>query len=56
MIDMLLAGNEDGGTGERHHILDNMTLNGRGQLALQEDPGNQSYLARIWQYSVASDN
>jgi hypothetical protein len=55
VIDMLLAGSEDGGTGERHHMLDNMTINNRGQLVLQEDPGNQSYVARIWQYSIASD-
>jgi hypothetical protein len=54
VIDMLLDGSEDGGTGERHHMLDNMTINGRGQLVLQEDPGNQSYVARIWQYDIAS--
>jgi hypothetical protein len=54
-IDMLLEGNEDGGSGERHHMLDNMTINGRGQLVLQEDPGNQPYLARIWLYDIASD-
>jgi Bacterial protein of unknown function (DUF839) len=55
VIDMLLEGTEDGSTGERYHMLDNMTINGRGQLVLQEDPGNQSYLARIWLYDIASD-
>jgi hypothetical protein len=55
VIDMLLDGTEEGGTGERYHMLDNMTINGRGQLVLQEDPGNQEYLARIWLYDIASD-
>ena len=55
VIDMLLEGNEDGGTGQKHHMLDNMTINRHGQLVLQEDTGNQAYLARIWQYSIASD-
>jgi hypothetical protein len=55
VIDMLLEGDETGGTSERYHMLDNMTINGRGQLVLQEDPGNQSYLARIWHYDIASD-
>jgi hypothetical protein len=56
VIDMLLAGSEDGGTGERHRMLDNMTIDNRGHVVLQEDPGNQSYVARIWQYSIASDS
>jgi hypothetical protein len=55
VIDMLLDGSEDGGTGERHHMLDNMTINDRGQVVLQEDPSNTPYVARIWQYSIASD-
>ena len=55
VIDMLLKGDEDGGSGVRHHMLDNMAINGHGQLVLQEDPGNQSYLVRIWQYDIASD-
>ena len=44
VIDMLLEGNEDGGTGQKHHMLDNMTINRHGQLVLQEDTGNQAYL------------
>ncbi len=55
VVDMLLEGNEDGGTGQKHHMLDNMTINRHGQLVLQEDTGNQAYLARIWQYDIASD-
>jgi hypothetical protein len=54
-IDMLLKGEEDGGTSEKHRMLDNMTINRHGQLVLQEDPGNQAYLARIWLYDIASD-
>jgi hypothetical protein len=54
-ISMLLSGTETGGTSERYHMLDNITFNDRGQLILQEDPGNQSYIARIWLYDVDSD-
>jgi Bacterial protein of unknown function (DUF839) len=54
-ISMMLEGTETGGTPERYHMLDNLTMNGRGQLVLQEDPGNQPYLARVWLYDVASD-
>ena len=31
-------------------MLDNMTVDGNGNLILQEDPGNQEYLARIWKF------
>jgi hypothetical protein len=55
VIDMLLDGSETGGTSQRHHMLDNMTINNRGQLVLQEDPGNEPYNARVWQYNIASD-
>ncbi len=55
-ISMLLEGDETGGTLERYHMLDNLTANGRGQLVIQEDPGNQPYLARIWQYDLANDS
>jgi hypothetical protein len=54
-ISMLLEGDETGGTIERYHQLDNMTANGRGELILQEDPGNQPYLARVWRYDLAND-
>src|SRR5439155_12370215 len=54
-VSMLLDGTETGGTGERYHMLDNLTINGRGQAILQEDPGNPPYLARVWQYNIASD-
>jgi Bacterial protein of unknown function (DUF839) len=54
-ISMLLEGTETGDTRERYHMLDNITVNGDGQLILQEDPGNQPYLARVWLYDIATD-
>jgi Bacterial protein of unknown function (DUF839) len=54
-ISMMLDGTETGGTSERFHMLDNLTVNGLGQAILQEDPGNQAYLARVWLYDIASD-
>ena len=32
-----------------------MTANERGRLILQEDPGNNPRLARVWQYDTGSD-
>ena len=55
-VDQLLVGTEDGGTGERFHMLDNITVDTRGHVMLQEDPGNQLYIARIWQYDIRSDS
>jgi hypothetical protein len=48
-IDMLLEGNE----GQR--MMDNLCMTSRGQLFLQEDPGNNAHLARVWRYDVAGD-
>lgn len=49
-IEMLLDGTEG------QQMFDNLCHDGKGHLLLQEDPGNQAYLARIWQYDVASDS
>ena len=49
------TGTETGGTSERPHMFDNLTVDRRGHVLLQEDPGGQNYLARIWQYDIASD-
>jgi secreted PhoX family phosphatase len=54
-VDQLLDGTETGGTAERLHMLDNITVDTRGNVMLQEDPGNQPYLARIWQYDIKRD-
>jgi secreted PhoX family phosphatase len=48
-IDELLDGTE----GQK--MLDNITVSRRGQLILQEDPGNQAYVARVWRYYPDSD-
>jgi len=48
-IEMLLDGTE----GQK--MMDNITINNRGQVIIQEDPGNQSYIAKIWLYEIATD-
>ena len=48
-IEMLLDGTESG------QMYDNLTLDQAGHVLLQEDPGNQGYSARIWQYDLATD-
>jgi hypothetical protein len=48
-VDMLLDGSEG------QHMMDNLTMTGRGQVVIQEDPGNQPHRARIWRYSIAHD-
>lgn len=50
-LDMLVEDDEGG-----HHMFDNIAVDSRGNVLLQEDPGNQAYVARIWQYSPESDN
>ena len=40
---------------EGHQMLDNVGFDNSGHLMLQEDPGNQTYLARIWEYNVNTD-
>ena len=54
-VDQVLAGTETGGTSERPHMFDNITVDARGHVLIQEDPGGQDYIARIWQYDIASD-
>jgi hypothetical protein len=48
-IEMLLNGTEG------PKMMDNLTMNDRGQVIIQEDPGNQSYIAKIWLYDIATD-
>jgi hypothetical protein len=40
---------------EGQQMLDNMTVTKAGKIILQEDPGNQSHLAKIWEYDPATD-
>ncbi|MFN8569619.1 MAG: DUF839 domain-containing protein [Kouleothrix sp.] len=48
-IELLLDGSEG------PKMMDNLTVNRRGQVIIQEDPGNQSYIAKIWRYDIARD-
>ncbi|MDZ4718509.1 MAG: DUF839 domain-containing protein [Roseiflexaceae bacterium] len=48
-ISMLLDGTEG------PKMMDNMTISKNGQILIQEDPGNQTYVAKIWRYSIAQD-
>jgi hypothetical protein len=50
VIDMLLDGSEG------PKMMDNMTITDRGQIFIQEDPGGQDHLAKIWRYDIASDS
>jgi Ca2+-binding RTX toxin-like protein len=36
------------------HMFDNITVN-NGQVIIQEDPGGNDYVARVWDYDIASD-
>jgi hypothetical protein len=55
-VDQLLTGLETGGTSERFHMLDNIAVDRRGHVMLEEDPGAQDYLARVWQYGIKDDS
>jgi hypothetical protein len=35
-------------------MLDNMTVNNRGKVLMQEDVGNQAYLGGVWLYDIGS--
>jgi hypothetical protein len=48
-IKMLLDGTEG------QQMLDNMTVTKDGMILLQEDPGSNNHLAKIWQYDPATD-
>jgi hypothetical protein len=48
-IEVLLDGTE----GQK--MMDNLTINDRSQIIIQEDPGNQPYIARIWRYDISTD-
>jgi hypothetical protein len=47
-IDMLLNGTE------AQQMLDNITVDGDGNLLMQEDPGGQQRLAKIWKFDPRS--
>jgi hypothetical protein len=41
---------------EGQQMLDNLTVTKDGKVLLQEDPGNQSHIAKIWEYDPSSDS
>lgn len=43
----------DGTEGQK--MMDNVGFDHHGNLVIQEDPGNQAYLARMWNYNVDTD-
>ena len=47
-VSMLLEGSDAG------QMFDNLTVTAEGQIIIQEDPGNQAYLAKTWTYDLAS--
>ena len=47
-IEAMLDGTEAG------NMFDNMTINRRGHVLLQEDVGGQEHLGKIWQYDIAT--
>jgi hypothetical protein len=48
-VELLLDGTEG------QHMLDNITVNDRGQVVAQEDPGGQDHLAKVWRYTPSTD-
>lgn len=44
----------DGGEGPK--MMDNLTVNDRGQVLIQEDVGNNAHIGKIWLYDPASDS
>lgn len=44
----------DGTEGLGAHMFDNLSV-ANGKVIIQEDPGNNGYLARVWEYDIASD-
>jgi len=51
-IERVLEGPSEATTGP--HMMDNLTVNDRGQLIIQEDVGNNPYLGGVYQFDPAS--
>jgi hypothetical protein len=43
----------DGTEGQK--MMDNLGINTLGQIFIQEDPGNQTHIAKMWRYDIATD-
>jgi len=51
-IERVLEGPTDAATGP--HMMDNLTVNDRGQLIIQEDVGNNVYLGGVYQFEPST--
>lgn len=40
---------------EGQQMLDNITVNADGKVIMQEDPGNQTHIAKVWEYDPVTD-
>jgi hypothetical protein len=52
-LKMLVEGPATGTAGPR--MMDNLTINERGRVLIQEDTGNQSYLSSVFVYDIEAD-
>jgi hypothetical protein len=52
-IEILLGGG-DGRPDPGFRMLDNMTIDGRGRILLQEDVGNNARVGKVWLYDIGS--
>ncbi|WP_018078209.1 alkaline phosphatase PhoX [Thiobacillus denitrificans] len=43
-----------GTDGQAARSFDNMTVDGDGNIIIQEDPGNSAYIAKVWKFNPAS--
>jgi len=40
---------------ESQQMMDNLCIDNSGHIIIQEDPGNQTYIAKVWEYTIATD-
>lgn len=52
VIDLLIDG---GKNGQKVQMFDNMTVAADGRIYLNEDPGNTTYIGKVWSYDPTSD-
>lgn len=56
-LQMLLEGpKENLATSPGPKMMDNMSVDKRGKVMIQEDPGNQDYVANVYEYDINSDS
>ena len=52
VIDLLIDG---GKNGQKVQMFDNMTVAADGRIYLNEDPGNSTYIGKVWSYDPTTD-